>query len=87
MVLRDGPTARGAAVRMPFKSFAWSSRGSARNLDCDHREHHAKPNTSHEVTAARAGRPSGRTAFKQILRRSKTKSQNATFAVCREVAP
>ncbi len=28
---------------------------------CDHREHHAKPNTRHEVTAARAGRPSGRT--------------------------
>ena len=23
--------------------------------DCDHREHHAKPNTRHEVTAARAG--------------------------------
>ena len=41
--------------------FAWPSRWSAPNSVCDHREHHAKPNTCHEVTAARAGRPSGRT--------------------------
>jgi len=30
----------------------------------------AKPNTSHEVTAARAGRSSGRTVFRQILKKS-----------------
>ena len=28
-------------------------------IRADHREHDAKPNTSHEVTAARAGLPSG----------------------------
>ena len=57
-----------AGVYTPFTSFAWCSRWSAGNLDCDPREHDAKPNTSHEVTAARAGRPSGRTVFKQILK-------------------
>ena len=30
-------------VRTPFYCFARSSRWSARNLVCDHREHHAKP--------------------------------------------
>ena len=66
MVLPDGPTARGAGVYTPFKSFAWFSRWSARNLDCDSREHHAKPNTSHEVTAARVGCPSGRTVLNRF---------------------
>ena len=66
MVLPDGPTARGAGVHTPFKSFAWCSRWS-QSFRADHGEH-AKPNTSHEVTAAGAGRPSGRTAFKQSLK-------------------
>jgi hypothetical protein len=35
----------------------------AATFSCDHREHHAKLGASHEVTAARAGRPSGRTGF------------------------
>jgi hypothetical protein len=30
----------------------------------DQRENHAKPNTSHEVTAPRAVGPSGRTVFR-----------------------
>jgi hypothetical protein len=36
-------------------------------LVCDHREHHAKLGKSHEVTAARAGRPSGRTKVLEVI--------------------
>jgi hypothetical protein len=61
-VLPDRPTARGAGVHMPFKSFALSSRWSTPIFLRGHREHRATLTLSNEVTAARAGRPSGRTA-------------------------
>jgi hypothetical protein len=44
---------------MTCESFAWFERCSARDLVATGGSGDAKPNTSHEVTAPRAGGPSG----------------------------
>ena len=57
------PACAGAAAAGPVgaRMKGVTERRLARNSVCDHRKHHAKLNTRHEVTAARVGRPSGRT--------------------------
>ena len=52
---------RRKAFTRSFYCFAWSSRRSARDSATTIGSTNAKPDTRHEVTAVRAGRPSGRT--------------------------
>ena len=65
--LLDAWMVRGGAARPPPTSPSCPARRSPppapaeHNSVCDQREHHAKLNTHHEVAAAHAGRPSGRT--------------------------
>jgi hypothetical protein len=51
------------------------------NLPCDQRDTHAKPNTRHEVTAARAGCPSGRTVLNSFSTKIKLHLFRASIRV------
>jgi hypothetical protein len=56
MAFRQGPLRAGRSLRDTYTGFARAFRWSAKN-DRDQRERQPKGYTSHEVTAARAGRP------------------------------
>ena len=62
--LKDCPAGRAhyawAGVHTPSYCFAWSSRWSAHNLACDHRELRREAQHASRVTASRAESPSGR---------------------------
>jgi len=64
----------GQAFTRPSKASRGPPVGRHGDLLATNGSANAKPNTRHQVTAARAGRSSGRTVSKQILRESLHKS-------------
>ena len=78
---------RRPGVHTPFYCVAWSFRWWARNSVYDHWGHQAKPSTSHEVTAARAGAPVRHDSLSPVSNPlSHTFTPSGTLSPCESLA-